>query len=139
MTASMAREILAFTTALGLDSFDLLGFSIGSMVAQRVALARPTAVGKVVLTSTAPEGAAGLHNWDPNVTSAIGGPQTTAEGYLSVFFTASGASRSAGQETLQRIYSRTQDRDVETTWATRSPNTMRWPGGACPTTPSSKR
>ena len=71
--------------------------------AQRVALARPTAVGKVVLASTAPEGAVGLHNWDPNVTGAIGSPQTTAEGYLSVFFTASGASRSAGQETLQRI------------------------------------
>ena len=56
----MAREVLAFTTAIELESYDLLGFSIGSFVAQRVALARPNAIGKVVLASTAPQGARGM-------------------------------------------------------------------------------
>ncbi|MGW5255321.1 alpha/beta fold hydrolase [Streptomyces sp. NPDC004012] len=115
----MAREVLGFTVALGFESFDLLGFSIGSFVAQRVALARPDAVGKVVLASTAPQGARGMHVWAPDVIAAVGGPKTSGEEYLRVFFTASESSRAAGMNTLTRIYSRTEDRDVETDWATR--------------------
>ncbi|MGW5480004.1 alpha/beta fold hydrolase [Streptomyces sp. NPDC004008] len=115
----MAREVLGFTVALGFESFDLLGFSIGSFVAQRVALARPDAVGKVVLASTAPQGARGMHGWAPDVIAAVGGPKTSGEEYLRVFFTASESSRAAGMNTLTRIYSRTEDRDVETDWATR--------------------
>jgi pimeloyl-ACP methyl ester carboxylesterase len=41
----MAGDVLAFTDAMELPTFDLLGFSIGSFVAQRVALTRPDAVG----------------------------------------------------------------------------------------------
>jgi len=37
----MARDAIAFTTALGLSRIDLLGFSIGSFVAQELALAAP--------------------------------------------------------------------------------------------------
>ncbi|MFD3925690.1 alpha/beta fold hydrolase [Streptomyces sp. NPDC058614] len=115
----MAREVLAFTVALGIETFDLLGFSIGSFVAQRVALARPDAVDKVVLASTAPQGARGMHGWAPEVIGAVGRPQTSAAEYMSVFFTASEAGRAAGGNTLTRIYSRTDGRDVETDWATR--------------------
>lgn len=115
----MAREVLAFTTAIELDSYDLLGFSIGSFVAQRVALARPDSIEKLVLASTAPQGGRGMHGWAPDVIEAVGKPQTSAEDYLSIFFTRSNASRTAGQQTLGRIYSRTQDRDTETNWATR--------------------
>ena len=91
----MAREVLAFTTAIELDSCDLLGFSIGSYVAQRVALARPDAIGKVVLASTAPQGARGMHGWAAAVIEAVGKPQTSGEEYLSVFFTHSTASLAA--------------------------------------------
>ncbi|MGW4531822.1 alpha/beta fold hydrolase [Nocardia sp. NPDC004340] len=115
----MAREVLAFTTALQLDKFDLLGFSIGSFVAQRVALTRPDAVGKVVLASTAPRGALGMHGWATDVIDAIGEPQTSPQQYLDVFFTASESSRTAGMGTLSRIYGRTEDRDAPTDWATR--------------------
>lgn len=115
----MAREVLAFTTALGIDSFDLLGFSIGSMVAQRVALTRPSAIGKLVLASAAPQGASDMHGWAPEVIGAVGTPNTSPEQYLSVFFAASDTSRAAGQQALGRMYARTQDRDTDTTWATR--------------------
>src|SRR5215469_571964 len=37
----MSRDVLAFTEALGLEQVDLLGFSIGSFLAQEIALARP--------------------------------------------------------------------------------------------------
>jgi pimeloyl-ACP methyl ester carboxylesterase len=39
--------------------------------------------------------------------------------YLEVFFTRSAASQQAGQEALGRMYSRTEDRDKPTSWATR--------------------
>ena len=37
----MARDAIAFVTALGTCQVDLLGFSIGSFVAQEIALRRP--------------------------------------------------------------------------------------------------
>jgi pimeloyl-ACP methyl ester carboxylesterase len=115
----MAREVLAFAFAMELEPFDLLGFSIGSFVAQRVCLTRPDAVGKVVLASTAPQGAPDMHGWDPAVIGAVGGLKTSPDQYLDVFFTPSSQSRASGQATLGRIYARTEDRDVETTWSTR--------------------
>ena len=48
-----------------------------------------------------------------------GKPDTSPQGYPDVFFTRSSTSRQAGQETLQRMYARTEDRDNATTWATR--------------------
>ena len=115
----MARDTLAFTDALQLTTFDLLGFSIGSFVAQRVTLARPDAVRKVVLASTAPQGARGMHGWAPEVIGAVGKPEPSPAEYLSVLFAPSARSRAAGQESLQRQHTRQQDRDATTDWATR--------------------
>jgi pimeloyl-ACP methyl ester carboxylesterase len=115
----MARDAIAFMSALELSQIDLLGFSIGSFVAQQIALRRPAIVRRLILASSAPEGAAGMHGWAPDVIGAIGTPQTKPEEYLSVFFTRSPGSRQAGQQALQRMYARTEDRDVATTWQTR--------------------
>jgi pimeloyl-ACP methyl ester carboxylesterase len=115
----MARDAIAFLAALELSQADLLGFSIGSFVAQQIALVRPAIVHRLVLASSAPKGAAGMHGWAPEVIGAIGTPQTSPEAYLDVFFTQSAASRQAGQEALRRMYTRTEDRDTATTWATR--------------------
>jgi len=115
----MARDAIAFISALGHSQVDLLGFSIGSFVAQEVALRRPALVRRLILASSAPRGAAGMHGWAPSVIGAIGTPQTSPEEYLGVFFAASAASQRAGKEALGRIYARTEDRDGTTTWATR--------------------
>jgi len=115
----MARDAIAFLTALGLGQADILGFSIGSFVAQQIALIRPAIVRRLVLASAAPEGAAGMHGWAPEVIGAVGTPQTSPEGYLGVFFTRSTASLQAGKEALQRMYARTDDRDTAPTWQTR--------------------
>jgi pimeloyl-ACP methyl ester carboxylesterase len=118
--AQMALDAIDFIDALGVGEVDLLGFSIGSFVAQEIALIRPSIVRKVVLASSAPQGASGMHGWDADVIRAVGKPETSAEEYLSVFFTQSGASRASGQEVLGRIYgARTVDRDAETSWQTR--------------------
>jgi pimeloyl-ACP methyl ester carboxylesterase len=115
----MARDAIAFLAAMELSQADLLGFSIGSFVAQQIALVRPAIVRRLVLASSAPKGAAGMHGWAPEVIGAVGTPDTSPEGYLGVFFTRSAASREAGQQALQRMYARTKDRDTATTWATR--------------------
>ena len=115
----MARDAIAFLEALELDAVDLLGFSIGSFVAQEIALIRPALVRRLVLASTAPRGAAGMHGWAPEVIAAVGAPERNPDGYLDVFFTRSAASRQAGVETLGRLSARRDDRDKPTTWQTR--------------------
>jgi pimeloyl-ACP methyl ester carboxylesterase len=118
--AEMARDAITFLDAMELDQVDLLGFSLGSFVAQEVALIRPAVVRRMVLASSAPEGAIGMHGWAPEVIAAVGQRQPDPDGYLSVFFTASETSRQAGKETLQRIFgARADARDALTTWQTR--------------------
>jgi len=115
----MAHDAIAFITAMEFGQVDILGFSIGSFIAQEIALTRPAILRRLILASSAPQGAAGMHGWAPDVIGAVGKPETSPEGYLGVFFTRSSSSRQAGQEALQRIYARTEDRDRATTWATR--------------------
>jgi pimeloyl-ACP methyl ester carboxylesterase len=52
----MTAHALAFLDALGLERVDLLGFSLGGMVAQEIALARPSLVRKMLPIGTVPEG-----------------------------------------------------------------------------------
>jgi len=115
----MARDAIAFLAAMDLGQVDLLGFSIGSFVAQQVALTRPAIVRRLVLASAAPQGAAGMHGWAPEIIGAVGTPVTSPEAYLGVFFARSSSSLAAGQEAMRRIYARTEDRDAATSWATR--------------------
>jgi pimeloyl-ACP methyl ester carboxylesterase len=115
----MARDAIAFIAALDLGPVDLLGFSIGSFVAQEIALIRPAIARRLILASSAPQGAAGMHGWAPAVIEAVGKPQTSPEEYIGVFFAPSPSSRKAGGESLQRQHARTEDRDAATTWATR--------------------
>jgi pimeloyl-ACP methyl ester carboxylesterase len=118
--AQMALDAIDFIDALDVGEVDLLGFSIGSFLAQEIALIRPAAVRKVVLASSAPKGASGMHGWAPAVIGAVGKPETSGEEYLSVFFSGSDASRAAGQEVLGRLFgARTADRDADVSWQTR--------------------
>ena len=82
----MAHDAIAFIAAMELGQADLLGFSIGSFVAQEIALIRPALVRRLVLASSAPQGAAGMHGWAPEVIGAVGTPETSPEEYLGVFF-----------------------------------------------------
>ena len=117
---AMAHDAIAFLEAMDLQRVDLLGFSIGSFVAQEMALIRPDLLRRVVLASSAPQGAAGMHGWAPEVIGAVGAPETTPQGYISVFFAPTDTSREAGRQAAGRIFGgRTTDRDEPTTWQTR--------------------
>jgi pimeloyl-ACP methyl ester carboxylesterase len=118
--AQMALDAIDFIDALEVGGVDLLGFSIGSFVAQEIALVRPSIVRNLVLASSAPQGASGMHGWAPEVIDAVGKPETSPAEYLGVFFTGSEAGREAGQQAAGRIFgARTVDRDAPTSWQTR--------------------
>lgn len=116
----MSRDAIAFTEALGLEQIDLLGFSIGSFIAQEIALARPALVRKMVLASSAPKGAPGMHGWAPWVIEAVGSQERTPpDKYISVFFAKSKTSSDAGAAALQRMFTR-EEHDTPTSWQTKS-------------------
>jgi pimeloyl-ACP methyl ester carboxylesterase len=115
----MAQDALTFLDALGEERIDLLGFSLGSFVAQEIALSRPDLVRRLVLASAAPKGAPGMHGWAPEVIGAVGGRQPNPAGYLDVFFGQDEDDRRAGQAAAARMQERTADRDAPTSWATR--------------------
>jgi pimeloyl-ACP methyl ester carboxylesterase len=116
---AMAHDAIAFLEAMDFQRVDLLGFSIGSFVAQEIALIRPDLLRRVVLASSAPQGAAGMHGWAPEVIGTVGAPETSPQGYLEVFFAPTTTSREAGQQAAGRIFGRTAGRDEPTTWQTR--------------------
>jgi len=115
----MATDAIAFLDAMELAEADILGFSIGSFVAQEIALIRPAVVRRLILASSAPQGAAGMNGWAPEVIAAVGRPAPNPDGYLGVFFTGSAESHQSGRETLGRLTARTEDRDKPTIWQTR--------------------
>src|SRR5437899_9600447 len=116
----MALDAIDFIDALEVGEVDLLGFSIGSFVAQEIALVRPSTVRKVVLAASAPQGASGMHGWAPEVIGAVGKPEPSPADYLGVFFTDSEASQAAGQQVAGRVLgARTVGPDATTSWQTR--------------------
>jgi pimeloyl-ACP methyl ester carboxylesterase len=115
--AGMAANAEAFIGALGLKKVDLLGFSIGGMVAQQIAIDRPDLINKLILVGTAPRnldagGAPG--HLAPEGVAIFNAKYDPPENlWLKVFFTDSEASQAAGREFLKRRAARTMDRDVQ--------------------------
>src|SRR5260221_5772889 len=58
----MGANAIAFSRALGLNKADMLGFSIGGMVAQEIALQAPDLVRKLILVGTGPRGGQGMES-----------------------------------------------------------------------------
>ena len=98
----MATGAIAFLDAMEFEQVDILGFSIGSFVAQEIALTRPALARSLILASSAPKGAAGMHGWASWVIDAVGKPQPDPAGYLKVFFEF--AVESTGRPTSPATY-----------------------------------
>jgi pimeloyl-ACP methyl ester carboxylesterase len=104
----MAAHLLAFADALGLAEVDLLGFSLGGMVAQQAALERPSLVRKMLLVGTAPEGGDDImHLEKPDLRRILEDPSLQGLQVLAkLFFTSSEASQAAGQAFVARLAAR---------------------------------
>jgi pimeloyl-ACP methyl ester carboxylesterase len=111
--AGMTAHLLAFADALGLTQIDLLGFSLGGMVAQQAALDRPSLVRKMLLVGTAPEGGEDIMHLEKRELSKIL-EDPSLSGYqvlVKLFFTPSESSQAAGQAFATRLGARTKDRE----------------------------
>ena len=118
--AQMALDAIDFIDALGVGEVDLLGFSLGSSVAQEIALVRPSIVRNVVLASSAPQGRAACTAGRPRSSTPSASPRRRRPGTSASSSPAPRPSRAAGQQVAGRVFgARTVDRDAPTTWQTR--------------------
>lgn len=111
--AGMARHALAFLDALGLSTCDVLGFSLGGMVAQQMVLERPAIVRRMILVGTAPRGGEDImHLEKPSVAKHLGDPSLKGYAVLQkIFFAPTDSSQAAGGAFIERLLQRTQDRE----------------------------
>jgi pimeloyl-ACP methyl ester carboxylesterase len=109
----MAAHLLAFADAMGLTRVDLLGFSLGGMVAQQTALDRPALVRKMLLVGTAPEGGEDvMHLEKPELKRILDDPNLPGlQRLVKLFFAPSESSQAAGQAFVARLGARTEDRE----------------------------
>ena len=109
---AMATDAVTFIRALGLTQVDLLGFSMGGMIAQVIVQNEPKLVRKLILAGTGPAGGEGI----TNVTKLS--HLDTARALLTLqdpkqflFFTRTRNGRQAGKQFLARLKERTDNRD----------------------------
>ncbi|EJM55986.1 putative hydrolase or acyltransferase of alpha/beta superfamily [Pseudomonas sp. GM49] len=108
----MAANAAVFIRALGLTQVDVLGFSLGGLVAQELALAEPALVRRLILVGTGPRSGEGMASLTPEAQEIFGATYDEPDHlWLRVFFTPSQASQAAGHAYLKRFRQRTVDRD----------------------------
>jgi pimeloyl-ACP methyl ester carboxylesterase len=108
LVSEMATHCVAFCQALGLKQIHVVGFSLGGMIAQHLALEHPELVRRLILLGTGPRGGEGM-------TFSELSPEEQADPVaflLAAFFSPSAASQAAGREYVKRLESRMNDRDL---------------------------
>ena len=110
----MGANAIAFIEALGLAKVDVLGFSIGGMVAQEIAVQAPDRVRRLILVGTGLRGGEGIAPMTETAAKIFGATYDPPENlWLAVHFTPSASSQAAGREFLKRKHARQENRDPE--------------------------
>ena len=109
----MATHALSFLDGLGLKTCDVLGFSLGGMVAQQMALNRPSLFRRMILVGTAPRGGEDImHLEKPNLAKHLADPKLQGYAILQkLFFAPTQSSQDAGAAFVERLMRRQQDRE----------------------------
>ncbi|CAB3777797.1 Putative non-heme bromoperoxidase BpoC [Paraburkholderia ultramafica] len=109
-----AANAAAFIKALGLTTVDVLGFSMGGLIAQTLALAEPELVRRLILVGTGPRSGEAMDSLTPEAQDIFGATYAQPDHlWLRVHFSPSDASQAAGRRFLQRFRLRTEGRDPE--------------------------
>lgn len=106
--AAMTKDCVDFCRALNLKSFDVLGFSLGGMIAQQLAFQYPDMIRRVILLGTGPRGGEGMTFTELSL-DALADPVALL---MNAFFTTSEASQAAGRAYIKRLQLRVADRDA---------------------------
>ncbi|WP_454743601.1 alpha/beta fold hydrolase [Cupriavidus necator] len=112
----MARDAIALIQALGFETVDLFGFSLGGFVAQDIVLKAPGLVRKLILAGTGPAGGQGIDkvgavSW-PLI---IKGLLTRRDPKYYLFFTSTANGHQAAKAFLKRLKERKGSRDKDPT------------------------
>jgi pimeloyl-ACP methyl ester carboxylesterase len=109
---AMAKDAVTFIKALGLTRVDLLGFSMGGMIAQVIVQDEPQLVRKLILAGTGPAGGEGIKNVTRlSHLDTVRALLTFQDPKQFLFFTRTANGRRAGKEFLARLKERTENRD----------------------------
>jgi pimeloyl-ACP methyl ester carboxylesterase len=112
--AQMGANAIAFIKALGLKQVDVLGFSIGGLVAQEITLQAPDLVHRLVLVGTGPRSGESMDTCTPEGKQIFGATYANPDDlWLRVHFTPSDVSQAAGRKFLERFRLRAKDRDPQ--------------------------
>ncbi len=111
--AGMAKHAAAFLDGLGVATCDVLGFSLGGMVAQQMVLDRPTVFRRVILVGTAPRGGEDImHLEKPSLAKHLQDPSNKGYTVLQkIFFTSTPSGQTAGAAFVERLAQRKEDLD----------------------------
>jgi len=110
----MADDAITFIKAKGLKQVDLLGFSMGGMVAQEIVLKEPQLVRKMIVAGTGPAGGEGISSvvW-VTYYDMLRGFLTGQDAKQYLFFTRTPGGIEAGKAFLERLKERTDNRDTD--------------------------
>ncbi|WRH63782.1 MAG: alpha/beta hydrolase [Fuscovulum sp.] len=100
----MADDAAQVIRALGLAQVDVLGFSLGGMIAQDLTLRHPGLVRRLMLLGTQPRG--GNPDPHPRIFKVAPNPVPTADDFLFLFFDPSEAAKEAGRAFWTRRHQR---------------------------------
>lgn len=108
----MADDAIQLIRALGFETVDVLGFSLGGFVAQDIALKAPELVRRLILSGTGPAGGTGIDKVG-SVTwpLMIKGLLTLRDPKFYLFFTSTPNGRRTASQYLQRLKERKKNRD----------------------------
>jgi pimeloyl-ACP methyl ester carboxylesterase len=111
--AGMAQHALAFLDGLHLKTVDVLGFSLGGMVAQQMAQDRSSIFRRMILVGTAPRGGELIMRLDkPSLSKPLSDPKLQGLAVLQkIFFAPTESSQAAGAAFIKRLSQRTEDRE----------------------------
>ena len=111
--ADMTKHPYAFLDGLGLRNCDVLGFSLGGLIAQQMALDRPSSIRRLILAGTAPRGGEDImHLEKPSLAKYFNDPNLRGFSRLQkLFFAPTDSSQAAGDAFIQRLEKRVQDRE----------------------------
>jgi len=109
----MAQHAFAFLDALEIARCDVLGYSLGGMIAQHMAVERPTVFRRMVLVGTAPRGGEDImHLEKPTLQVHLSNPKLQGYAVLGkIFFTDTETSQAAAGAFVKRLTARMQDRE----------------------------
>src|SRR6266851_3973340 len=111
--AEMAGHAMTFLDGLGIKRCDVLGYSLGGMVALQMVQDRPSIFRRMMLVGTAPRGGEDImHLEKPSLAKHIQDPQNRGLTVLQkIFFAPTTTSQAAGEAFIARLMQRKEDRE----------------------------